>query len=156
MLCFIGGVKAPFDFKNLKMSDSKTETIKASVQVIPFLIKTLVFLGIGYYAYNKLTNSFEKLKENNTLIPSNISNSQAKIKADAIYAAMKGFGNGFSIVKTNLAGLNYNAYVKVYNAFGERKGADDIFNKMTLTEWINDQFNESELIQLRFLLPGVF
>ena len=69
---------------------------------------------------------------------------------------MLGFGNGFEIVKTNIAGLNYNAFIKVYNAFGHRQGSIPFSDKMNMVEWFSDQFDADELTQLRFLVPNMF
>jgi hypothetical protein len=141
-------------------SDAAKERIKASNEIatktLPFVLKTVFFIGIGVFAYYKITHRFTSLSENKNYPQSNITDNQAKAKADTIYEAMLGFGNGFEIVKNAIAGLNYNAWIKLYNSFGSRQGSIPFSEKMTLTEWFNDQFSVSELEQLRFLVPNVF
>jgi hypothetical protein len=137
-------------------SEGQKAVVQATASVIPFFLKTGFVLGVGYVIYNKWTNRFVPSKEVSYYPTANITTSQAKTKADAIYGAMKGYGNGFQIVAANIAGLNYNGWVRVYNAFGNRQGVIPFSSKMNLTEWFADQFNEEELAQLRFLVPNVF
>ena len=137
-------------------SDNQKAVVQATASVIPFLIKTGVCLTIGYIVYRKYVNRFVSLSENNNYQPSNITNSQASTKAEAIYNAMLGFGNGFEIVANNIAGLNYNGFIRLYNAFGNRQGSVPFSSKMNLIEWFTDQFDSEELSQLRFLVPNIF
>lgn len=137
-------------------SENQKAVVQATASVIPFLIKTTVILGIGWFLYSKYTNRFVSLSENSNYPVANINNSQASTKAETIYGAMKGLGNGFNIVATNISGLNYNGWIKLYNAFGHRQGSIPFSSKMNLVEWFADQFNEEELAQLRFLVPNVF
>lgn len=80
----------------------------------------------------------------------------AKNKAEAIFSAMYGFGNGFKSVKQNLMGVNHNGFIRIYNEFGQRKGINPLSKKMTMIEWFADQFTPSELMELRFLIPHFF
>lgn len=137
-------------------SENQKAVVQATASVIPFLIKTLVIVGGGLYLYYRFTNRFISLKENPNYPVSNITNNQAQTKAETIYNAMLGFGNGFEIVRSNIAGLNYNAFIKVYNAFGSRQGSIPFSDKMNMVEWFSDQFDEDELAQLRFLVPNMF
>ena len=121
-----------------------------------FLIKTGVLLGIGYYVLNSFKKRFVKQEEVSKFGPANISDSQAKSKADAIHTAMLGYGNGFEIVRENIAGLNYNGWVKLFNAFGNREDSIPGNDDMNLVEWFMDQFDTQELNELRVVLPGVF
>ena len=137
-------------------SESQKAVVNATASVIPFFLKSAFVLTVGYVAYNKWTNRFVAAKEAPYYPAANITTSQAQTKADAIHVAMKGIGNGFQIVAANIAGLNYNGWIRVYNAFGNRQGVIPFSSKMNLTEWFADQFNEEELAQLRFLVPNVF
>lgn len=137
-------------------SENQKAVVQATASVIPFLIKTLVIIGIGGIVYYRYTNRFVSLSENKNFQSSNITNNQAQTKAETIYNAMKGLGNGFEIVKTNIANLNYNGFVKLYNAFGHRQGVVPFSNKMNLVEWFSDQFSDEELNELRFLVPNMF
>ncbi|WP_130736735.1 hypothetical protein [Flavobacterium sp. J27] len=137
-------------------SENQKAVVETAKNVIPFLVKTLVFLGIGYVIYKKISNRFEPLQENKNYPVSNITDNQASAKAETIYQAMKGAGNGFETVKQAIAGVNYNGFFKIYNAFGNREGAIPFTSKMNLIEWFNDQFNTYELQQLNFLVPNIF
>lgn len=132
------------------------EVVKSTASVIPFLIKTTVFIGLGYWAYRSFVTRFVPLKEVNSWPASSITNGQATTRAEMIYQAMEGFGANFQIVASNLSSLNYNGWVRLYNAFGNRRGANPLGKKMDLVEWLGDQFDEEELAQLRFLVPNVF
>ncbi|MFZ4680300.1 MAG: hypothetical protein ACOYLP_09050 [Flavobacterium sp.] len=136
--------------------ESANTGVNAAVSIVKGVLKTSLFLGIGYYAYKKIFNGFSPLKENKRDKPSNISTGMAKNKADAIYSAMYGIGNGFKSVKQNLMGINANGFVQIYNAFGLRKGINPLSKKMNLIEWLNDQFSQSELMELRFIVPNYF
>lgn len=137
-------------------SEGQKAVLQATASVLPFFLKTGFILGVGYVIYNKWTNRFVPQQEVSYYPASSITNAQAQTKADAIYTAMKGAGNGFQIVAANIANLNYNGWVRLYNAFGNRQGIIPFSAKMNLTEWFADQFNEEELAQLRFLVPNVF
>ena len=141
--------------KGLKNPAVQTEFVKQTATVIPFLIKTVVIVGIGWYAYNKWTNRFVKLKENSSYAPANVTEAQAKAKADAIASSIGWFSNSFDAVADNLAGLNYNGFIRVYNAFGHQTGT--LFGgDLNLIEWIKNQFNEYEVAQLSSLQNGAF
>lgn len=131
-------------------------TINVTASIVKGVLKTGFFLGIGYFAYTKIFNGFSSLSESKVKSPSNISSGMAKNKAEAIFSAMYGLGNGFKAVKQNLMGVNYNGFVRIYNAFGKRKGINPLSNKMTLIEWFLDQFSPNELIELRFIIPHFF
>lgn len=130
----------------------------AVASVIPwgFIVKTIVLGGIAYYAIRSFKKSFSKLNEVTSYGAANISFGQAKSKADVLHTAMRGFGNGFATVKNTIAGINYNGWVRLYNAFGNRPdnipGTDD----MNLVEWFQSEFSEDELDELRVLINNVF
>jgi hypothetical protein len=129
--------------------------IEKTVEVIPFLIKTAVFLGLGYYAYSRYTNRFVKRKENTSYPPSNMSMAQAEARANAIYSSIDLFSNDFDNVAKQIQGLNYNGFIRVYNAFGNRRGT--LFaGDLTLEEWCYNQFSPYQVQQLSFLLGGAF
>lgn len=113
----------------------------------------LLIAGGLVFAYHKIFG-FTKWNENKNYQPSNISTAQAKARADAIFSALYGVGANYSTVEHNLTGLNHNSFIRIYNEFGERRGAT--FVKKNLIEWLQDQFNEDKLTQLRFLIKGFF
>jgi len=136
--------------------ENANASVNATVSIVKGVLKTGLFLGIGYYAYKKIFDGFSPLKENKRDKPSNISTGMAKNKADAIYSAMYGMGNGFKSVKQNLMGINANGFVRIHNSFGLRKGINPLSKKMNLIEWFNDQFSQNELMELRFIVPNFF
>ena len=141
--------------KGISDLDPRTTIVKETASVIPFLIKTVVVCGIAYYVYNRFTNRFIKLKENSNYPAANVTEAQAKTRADAIAGSIGWFTNSFDAVADNLAGLNYNGFVRVYNAFGQQTGT--LFGgDLNLVEWIKNQFSEDEISQLSSLQNGVF
>lgn len=139
-----------------KSVSTAAEVVKNTTSVIPFLIKTGVYLGLGYLAYTIFINKFRAINENKNYPPANVTLGQAQTRAEAIYTAMRGIGADFESVATNLQGLNYNGWVRVYNAFGKRKGANPLSNPLDLVGWINDQFSNQEINLLRTLVGSVF
>ncbi|MFV5702191.1 hypothetical protein ACM55F_09995 [Flavobacterium sp. XS2P12] len=131
------------------------KVVEKSAEAIPFLIKLFAVCGLGYYIYNKYTDRFVKIKENSSYAAANVSYAQAKGKADAINGSIGIVSNDFDTVYKQLAGLNYNGFVRVYNAFGHKKGTL-LGGDLNLIEWLQNQFNSYQLQQLSFLLGGAF
>jgi hypothetical protein len=127
-----------------------------AVKVLPWLIKIVVVGTIGYVAYRLYTDRFKKASYNNNWPDANVTDAQAQAKADAIYNAMYGYGANAQVVAEQLIGLNYNGWIKVYNAFGKRQPWNPIADEMTLVEWFADQFDEEDMILIRSALPNVF
>lgn len=145
-------------------SPAAAKAVDKATEVVPFVLKT-AFVGILIYTlYRVVVPKFKKMEEIPAYGAANVTYAQAAAKAQSLYDAMYGFGNGFENVKEALrvgnGGLNYNGYVRVYNAFGQREPFSHIPvlnpRKMTLTEWINDQFNDEEKAELRFIVNGFF
>ncbi len=143
------------------------DTISTTFKVVKWGLIILAVGGVSYAGYKIYKGRFVKMAQSRNQPASNITASEARLKADNLYNAMYGFGANYDLVKAQLLGLNYNAFVMVYNAFGKRpsKGENlnplNIFsfgnNGMTLTEWLLDQFkSSSRLTDLRILLPGKF
>jgi hypothetical protein len=132
------------------------EVAKQTASLIPFLVKLGIFAGIGYFAYTTFIRRFKKIGENPKFPAANITLGEAQTRAESMYAAMQGIGADFKTVQYNLSGINYNAWVRIYNAFGLRNGVNPLEDKTDLVEWLLSQFNESELAQLRFVTPGLF
>ena len=135
--------------------DPRVKVIEQTASVIPFLIKTIVICGIGYYVYYKFTNRFVKMKENSKYPVSNITMAQAKAKAESIYGSITLFGNDYQNVAKQLNEVNYNGFVRIYNAFGEHTGTL-LGGDLDLIEWVHNQFTDYEIEQLRFLIGGEF
>lgn len=141
--------------KGIEDIDPRITVVKETASVIPFLIKTIVIGGIAWYVYDRFTNRFIKLKENPNYPASNITDAQAKGRADAIAGSIGWFSNSFDTVADNLAGLNYNGFIKVYNAFGHQTGTL-LGGDLNLIEWIRNQFTDYEVQQLSSLQNGAF
>lgn len=132
-----------------------TAVITETASVIPFIIKTGIVCGIGYYIYYKWSNSFDKKKYNSNYDPANISDAQAEARAASIAESIKLFSNDFDNVERNLQGLNYNGFIKVYNAFGKQTGTL-LGGELDLIEWIRNQFSDYQILRLSALQNGAF
>jgi hypothetical protein len=131
------------------------KVVEKSAEAIPFLIKFSAVLAVAYFGYSAYTNRFVKLKENSNYTGSNVSYAQAKARADAIYGSIGIISNDFDNVSKQLVGLNYNGFVRVYNAFGHKKGTL-LGGDLNLIEWLQNQFSSYQIQQLSFLLGGAF
>ncbi|WP_395043164.1 hypothetical protein [Flavobacterium sp.] len=136
--------------------DTANKTTAVSLSIIKNIFWFSIVAGTGYWGYKKFVNRFSSLNYDLRYTPATISSTVAKAKADAIHKAMYGFGNGFNTVSKNLKGLSHNDFIKVYNEFGGRKGLNDIFQRMNMFEWFADQFDGSEIMRLRFIVPNFF
>jgi hypothetical protein len=139
-------------------NDPRVQVTTQLASVIPWIFKLLVLLGLGWWAYSRFTNRFISLKTDSKYLVANVSDAQAKTRADAIAASLAFFdytGNEFEVTSQNIAGLNYNGFIKVYNAFGKQSGHIGS-GQLNLVEWINDQFSQYQIKQLSSLLNGAF
>lgn len=141
--------------KTKKLNGTQEEIIRSTASVIPFLIKTAVVLAIAGFVYYKFKTRFIKFDENKNYAPANVTLEQAQSKADAIGSSIGWISNDFNAVADQLAGLNYNGFVRVYNAFGHQKGTL-LGGDLNLIEWIKNQFSTYEVAQLSSLQNGVF
>lgn len=132
-----------------------TEVISQTASVIPFLIKTFVVCGIIGFAYYKFTNRFVKKKYNSNYPASNVSDAQAEARANSIAKSIGWVSNDYDNVEAQLSGLNYNGFIKVYNAFGHQTGTL-LGGKLDLVEWIRNQFTDYQIAKLSALLNGAF
>lgn len=135
--------------------DTGSTIIEKSAETIPFLIKFAVFAGVGYFVYKTYTNRFVKKKEISSYPEANVSYAQAQSRADAIYSSIGWVSNDFANVSRQLSGLNYNGFIRVFNAFGHRRGTL-LGGQLNLEEWCANQFTSYEVQQLSFLLGGAF
>ncbi|AVM49312.1 hypothetical protein [Capnocytophaga sp. oral taxon 878] len=129
---------------------------------IGFILLGVSVLAIGgtafYYLFWK--NRFVKAKYNGNMPRSNVSPAAAQAKAEALYQAMKGAGTNEEAIKRALAGVNYNGYIAIYNAFGKREPGGLTFslgngNYEDLTSFLHGDLSESELAAVRRIMaPG--
>jgi hypothetical protein len=141
--------------------DTASSAVSGTVSIVKGVLTIALLGGVGYYAYTKIVNGFKPEREDNRYTPSNVSTGVAKAKAEEIFKAMYGAGNGFNKVKSilqyvNGQRINRNGFIRVYNAFGKRSGLVPFSKEMTLTEWFLDQFDESELLELRLIIKDFF
>lgn len=118
------------------------------------ILKVGIFFLAGYVVYKKVFPHFKKVKEDSRYHPANVTETGARQRAENLFTAMQGIGADFNKTSSNLKGLNHNGFIRVYNEFGERRGAD--FKKQNLTEWIYDQFSKSEITELKFITNNAF
>lgn len=132
-----------------------TATATKAAEAIPFVVK-LTAVGIfSFIVYRSWSNRFVKRTENPNYPQANVSFAQAEARANSIYSSIGWVSNDFDNVKQQIQGLNYNGYIRVYNAFGKRKGTL-LAGELNLEEWLQNQFNQEELNELSFLLNGAF
>lgn len=136
--------------------ETQKKLAEAGISLIPFLVKTGVVIGIAWYLTGKYKSRFITKGYNTSLPAANITNGEAESRADALYEAMAGWGADVELVADQLAGLNYNGWVKVYNAFGNREGVGIFTDGENLVEWITSEFDNDELDLLKTVLPNVF
>lgn len=131
------------------------KVVEKGAESIPFLINTSFILLVGFFGIRAFMNRFKKKDEIAEFGPANITYGQAKSRADAIYGSISTFSNDFDTVSKNIAGLNYNGFIRVYNAFGQKKGTL-LGGDLNLEEWCSNQFSSYQMQQLSFLLGGAF
>jgi hypothetical protein len=141
--------------------ETANNAVSGSLSIVKGVLGIAFFGGVGYFAYTKIFNGFTPEREDNRYTPSNVSTGVAKAKAEAIYQAMYGAGNGFNMVKSilqyvNGERINHNGFIRVYNAFGKRNGQIPFSKEMTMTEWFIDQYSASELLELRLIIKDFF
>ena len=150
-----GGASSARGLRAIDVATPQAELVRQTVSVVPFLIKTAVVVGIVWFLVNKYKNRFVAKKLRSDLPASNISDGQAEAKASAIAGAIGWISNDFDTVADALADLNYNGFVKLYNAFGHHTGT--LFGcQLDLIEYIQNQFTDYEVSQLSALLGGAF
>ncbi len=146
--------------KGIEDLDPRITVVKETASVIPWLIKFAVLGIVGYIGYTSFINRFKKKSENSAFPQANITQAEAQTRADSIANAVSfdiagSMGSQFSTTADMLSGLNYNGFIRLYNAFGEHAGYIP-FQKMNLIEFIQDQFSAYEIKQLSFLQNGAF
>lgn len=158
------GLKSPVAtaaFASTKAGEKTVDLVGSVMKWVLIGGAVVATTAIGYQFYK---NRFKKLPQNRNYPAPKITQAQAQAKADTIYKAMYGIGSGFSTVATQLAGVGYNDFVLIYNAFGKRKPATQKMNLFsnpfdrgwTLLEWIENEFSDAEKEELRFLTSGHF
>lgn len=136
-------------------AEERIKVVSAGTDIAVWLIKFAVIGTVGYIIYRSWKNRFVAWKENPKYPKANITYAQAQARANAIYESIGWFSNSFDQAVTSLSGLNYNGFVRVYNAFGMKRGTL-LGGEHDLIGWLKNQFSEEEIQQLSFLTNGVF
>lgn len=128
-----------------------TETVGMLMPVLKFGFQLAFFSFLGYIIVRAIKDKFEPMDYRRDLDAANISDDEAKIKADAIEAAYGWFGDNYDAVADALSTplLNYNGFIKLYNAYGHR-------DNKNLIESIKDHFSDFEVQQLSIFVGGHF
>lgn len=141
----------------LRGADIRQSVIEQSTSVIPFVLKTLFVIGVGYWGIRMYKNRFKERPEISDYEDANITVPEAESRADAIFGAIGIFLGDFDTIVNAFShpqGLNYNAYIRIYNAFGKRKSTY-LQKEMNLTEWFSDKLSDYQKQQIATLTSGV-
>ena len=144
----------------LPMAEKKaitSDTVKEAAANIPSLVvKTGIFVVGGLIFYRFVTTRFSTWKEVSSYPAANISMAQAKSKAESIYQSTGyfGYGNDFENIKQQIEGVNYNGFVRIYNAFNQK--GNIVTGYSDLISFLQSKLTNDQIQQLRFLLSGAF
>jgi hypothetical protein len=137
--------------------DPKVTVVKEAASLIPFLGKVLIISGVVYLVVRSYKNRFIPKKENANYPVANITLSEAESRANSIYGSVGIFSGDFDTIVNAFShpnGLNYNSFIRIYNAFGNRKSTY-FSGEMNLSEWLADQLNDYQLSQISAITYGI-
>ncbi len=143
--------------QNIKRSGSKTKiaplnapgrtadiVAEIATNVFPKLIMLAVFGAVAYVIYGKIVNRFKPKGEISSYPNANITMGQAKDRAATILESIPLFGSpDLETVARQIAGLNYNGWVRLYNAFGKHTG-EWFGGDLDLVSWLRQQFDAED------------
>jgi hypothetical protein len=135
---------------------SKSDTTKKVTEMFPFMFKTAIGVTALVIGYRYISTRFSSWKEVSNYPPANISFAQAKSKAESLYNSTGyfGYGNDFENIKSQLQNVNYNGFVRIYNAFNQK--GNIITGYSDLISFLHSKLTNDQIQQLRFLLSGAF
>lgn len=136
-------------------SKAGEKAIDKATEVIPFVLKTLFFVGFTATCLYFYLNRFKKWSYNNDFAKPTLTDEQAKLRADTIWQAIGFFTDSFATIKKQFMNINYNDFISIYNQFGERSKSM-IQDKKNLIQVLQDNLGDTELAQLRFILNNHF
>jgi hypothetical protein len=137
-----------------KMIENAQNTGRTATKIVFTFGGLLALYIVGRVVYNKFF-SFSKIKQDKNYTPANITEIEAEQRANAIETALQGVGSDFQAVEKNLSNINRNAFILIYNAFGERRGYD--LKKLTLIDWLVYEYGGTDkLSRLRLKVNGFF
>ena len=134
--------------------DPRITVVKETATVIPWLIKFAIIAGTAYYLYSRYTNKFSAMQEITTYPKANVTTLEAQSRAEAVYGSMGYFTDDLQTALSALSGLNYNGFVRVYNAFGKRTGRL-LGGNLDLVAFIHQQYPD-DIDKFKFLFNGTF
>lgn len=141
--------------------DSRVTIVKEVASTGSFIVKGLFVVGIvfggGYLLINGFRNRFKPMPENSNWPVSNITKADAEARADQIDGAIGLLSGNFETIQnafSHPSGLNGNAFVRIYNAFGNRKSTL-LGSEMNLKEWLDDQLSDFQREQIRTITYGI-
>lgn len=120
--------------------------------------------GIAYVGYKFLKKDEPpKLDTNKDYPPSTLNQVQALAIADRLYAAMVISGTDEAAILKALSGLNYNDFIKVYDAFGRRQyskfwgneGDPLTSDKHHLITWLTNELEPADIKQIEKIIPNL-
>jgi hypothetical protein len=122
---------------------------------------------VGYQIYQALTPPAGGIDTDPRFSKSDLTDAEAKMKADRLFGAMRTLGNvneqELKVIKDVFQGMTYNDYVKIHQAFGERRyveitGVGGIWpaDLRDLTFWLSKELAPADLNVLKKVLPNVF
>jgi hypothetical protein len=158
------GLKSPVAAATILSTKAGEKTVDFAGSLVKWVLIGGAVVVAGAVTIQVYKNRFVKLLQNTNYENAKITQAQASARAETIYKAMYGAGSGFNTVAAQLAGIGFNDFVLIYNAFGKRKPATQKFNPFsnpfdrgwTLLEWIENEFSDSQKEELRFLTSGHF
>ena len=117
--------------------------------------------GAASAGLNNLIDAINDPNLNASDLPVTIDGVTAQNKANALLDAMDGFGTDFQRIKQTLTGITLADYVKIAEKFGTPRydGAGESMwpaPKRNLSYWLVAELDNSELQQIRSLVPGIF
>ena len=145
------GARKASSASGLRNPVAAAKAVEILTPALQFGLKLLLVSAAGYYLLGKFKNRFVNWDYRRDLNPSNITDDQAKAKADAIYDAYGYLDDDFDAVADALSQplLNHNGFVKLYNAYGHR-------SDLNLIEGIKDHFSDYQVKQLASYVGGAF
>lgn len=152
--------------KAKKLANETVDTAKNNPKTI-LAVAGLVIAGfVVVGVYKKIfppEKTLDQLSDDNDFSPTGLSDANAKLIADRLYAAMVQVGTNEDEIFSAVEGLNVNDFNKVYKAFGLRQyslfwgNVGDPFtsDKHDLITWLTNELSDNDLNKLRTSIPGL-
>jgi hypothetical protein len=151
------------DFEGMNNPLAITKAVKNNVTPILITGGAIAALYLVYKIVDKISDpslGYDRSKQ-----PTTLNDSQASVLAERLHVAMYLAGTDEDTVKDILTGLKHNDFIKVSKSYGKRPylyltGEAPVFDWMgadlTLIEWLIQELNQSEINELKQILPDIF